>query len=127
MMISNSTNPKIKIIRLYENEYQGNTKSPYFDILDAFFKSKKPTGATSMRVLDEVTKQIVNSDDYYYNMGYIYDGFGWHKKDLYHFYKYNMPLSQEFIDYVLDQYKQGKFCIKKQKRRRFKKSGKTNR
>ncbi len=120
MMTSNHTSKsELKKIQLDETLFQSEEKSPYFDIIKAFFMSKEPTGATSMRVFDEVSKQIVNSDYYYYNMGYIYDDFFWHKKDIYHFLNYNMPLSQEFIDYVLDQYKQGKFTLNKQKKRRF--------
>ena len=36
-----------------------------------------------------------------YDMGYEYNGYFWTETDIYHFEKYNMPLNEDFIKYVL--------------------------
>ncbi len=67
-------------------------------ILLKYLKGFKPTWATSGFVQDRVTnKQVKN----HYNVGYEYDGFTWNEELIYHFEKYNMPLNEDFIKYVL--------------------------
>ena len=97
-----------KLIQKEKSVFQDFDKSPYYDIIIRFFKSKKPTRYTSVFVYDEIEKKEIDTEDFNYNVCYIYGGFRWHAKDVYHFIKYNMPLTQEFIDYVLEQYRQGK-------------------
>ena len=113
MMTSDLSGRKWKRIRLDNNICCGKERSPYFEVLDAFFRSKTPNCYTSVFIYDEIEKKEINTDAYNYDVSYRYDGFWWKKSDLYHFYIYNMPLSQAFTDYVLDQYKQGKFTTNK--------------
>lgn len=63
-----------------------------------YLKSFKPSWVTSGFVQDRVTnEQVVN----HYNVGYEYDGFTWNEEHIYHFEKYNMPLNEKFVKYVL--------------------------
>ncbi|MBR2934817.1 MAG: hypothetical protein IKB79_04485 [Oscillospiraceae bacterium] len=63
-----------------------------------FLKAFRPTSATSGKVFDVVSQQSV---DNLYNVCYEYCGFFWSETDIYHFEKYNMPLNQSFLNFVL--------------------------
>ena len=69
-------------------------------IITQFLKNFKPNFATSGFIMDYVKNQKIEK---HYNMGYEYNGFYWNEEDIYHFIKYNMPLNQDFIDYVISQ------------------------
>lgn len=63
-----------------------------------FLKAFKPTSVTSGKVFDAVSQQSVEN---LYNVCYEYYGFFWSETDIYHFEKYDMPLNQSFLDFVL--------------------------
>lgn len=63
-----------------------------------YFASVKPQLFTTMKVKDKVSGDEVK---YLCNNRYFDDLFYWTESDIYHFVKYNMPLKQGFIDYVV--------------------------
>lgn len=68
------------------------------DIILRYLKSFNPEFATSRVLYDEILHQNI---DGYYDVGYFDGIYSWDERDIYHFEKYNMPLKQKFIDYVL--------------------------
>jgi len=63
-----------------------------------FLQAYYPNVASSGTVIDNVTGEEVID---LYDCGY-YDGkYYWDETDIYHLEKYNMPINQEFIEYVL--------------------------
>lgn len=86
--------------RIYKkhNIYVGTPLDIKDDIL-GYLTSFKPKWVTSARIIDKVTgeavKNIVNNS--------FSDGeYEWTASDIYHFEKYNMPLSAEFIEYFIN-------------------------
>ena len=69
-------------------------KSLVLKYLTAFYPNLSTTG----RVYDNVKRMVVESkvDNGYYDGEYY-----WDETDIYHFKEYNMPLDQEFVDYVM--------------------------
>ena len=88
----------IKYIRKYEDVFLGAEviaeKSLVLKYLTAFYPNLSTTG----RVYDNVKRMVVESkvDNGYYDGEYY-----WDETDIYHFKEYNMPLDQEFVDYVM--------------------------
>ena len=109
-----------KSIRRDPVQWSSNEKSPYFDILDAFFSQKKfpdtIAGVLDMYQIDEVTGEEIRTGPYSGWGGYVEYPYHWEDKDLYHFYKYNMPLNDSFIAFVLADYEHNMFRVKKKKR-----------
>ncbi len=83
--------------RIYKehNIYVGTPLDIKDDIL-VFLTSFKPKWVTSARVIDKVTGEVVRS---IVNNSYSDGEYEWSGADIYHFEKYNMPLSDEFINY----------------------------
>lgn len=88
---------KIKYIYYDRETFMGEPIKEKKAIIQ-YFKKFKPNFATSAFVMDYVKKQRREG---HYNVGYEYNGFYWNEEDIYHFEKYNMPLNQDFIDYVM--------------------------
>lgn len=84
-------------IKLKAGLYKGDMNSNKNIILE-YFASIKPEFFTTVRVKDMVTDTIVEK---FCNSRYSNDKYCWDETDIYHFEKYNMPLKQEFIEYVL--------------------------
>ena len=84
-------------IKLKVGLYKGDMNSNKKTILE-YFDSIKPEFFTTVRVKDMVTDTIVEK---LCNSRYSNDKYCWDEADIYHFREYNMPLKQEFIDYVL--------------------------
>lgn len=89
---------KIKYVRKDENTFLGVEeileKQLILDYLTAF----RPNLTTTGRVFDYVKNVVVEDriDSGYYDGKYY-----WDETDIYHLEKYNMPINQEFIEYVL--------------------------
>lgn len=107
-MISEDFSQK-KGIKKEQNTYYSNKRIKEYRIIEYFFFNvvNRPCLSTTAGFVDEVKKTPTDLC----NNKFCSGAFLWEGKDIYHFVNYNMPLSQEFIDYVLDQYKQGKFTI----------------
>ena len=84
-------------IKANDNCYKGNEVIHKEKVLK-FFASNKPKLFTTMRVMDKVTNTEV---EYLCNSRYYDDIYFWSEADIYHFKKYNMPLKQSFIEYVI--------------------------
>ncbi len=82
-----------------DNNIKIGDKVPYKNILLKYLRSFKPNFAFGANIHDYVTNTDVKDR---YNAGYEYNGYFWTETDIYHFEKYNMPLKQEFINYVLN-------------------------
>lgn len=67
--------------------------------LSDFLRYKGEEGPVGGLVTDSFTGEWLNLEDVWYSK----DGFCWGTAEIYHFDKYNLPLKQEFIDYVLKQ------------------------
>ncbi|MBO5231450.1 MAG: hypothetical protein J6B88_02400 [Clostridia bacterium] len=87
----------VKYIYRDKNVSMGD-KVQYKNILLKYLRGFKPNFATSANIHDCVTNTDVENT---YNMGYEYNGYFWTETDIYHFEKYNMPLNEDFIKYVL--------------------------
>ena len=87
----------VKYIYRDKNVSMGD-KVPYKNILLKYLRDFKPNFATSANIHDYVTNTDIKNT---YNMGYEYNGYFWTETDIYHFEKYNMPLNEDFIKYVL--------------------------
>lgn len=103
--ISKNLNLKInddyKYIRKNEDVFKGEKIKEKDIVLSYLTSFNKPTFATTGRVKDNVENVVVESKcDNGYDDGIYY----WDETDIYHFKKYNMPLKQEFIDYVLNKW-----------------------
>ncbi len=86
----------VKFIRRNENIYSGaevEGKEKIMKYLTSFY----PKVATMARVMDHVKNEEVKEAC---DLGY-YDGvFFWDETDIYHFREYNMPLTEEFLEFI---------------------------
>lgn len=76
----------------WEREYENGLKNK----IVAYLKSFAPTLFTSQPTFDAFTNAIVNDAD----NGYTDGVFTWYAADIYHLEKYNLALTDEFIDYI---------------------------
>ena len=102
---------QMKDIKRGTDLFSSDERIREYEIIEYFLTRVivRPYLSTTAGFYDEVKQKQTD----YCNSVFCSGTFWWEGKDIYHFVNYNMPLSQEFIDYVLDQYKQGKFTIKK--------------
>ena len=84
-------------IKADSNCYQGEVIEHKKKIIE-YFATVKPQLFTTMRVKDMVMNKEIESAC---NSRYFDGSFFWSEADIYHFVRYNMPLKQRFIDYVL--------------------------
>jgi len=84
-------------IKAYADCYKGKL-STHKEIIVKYFASIKPHLFTTVRVKDMVTGTDVKE---FCNSRYFDGNFSWDEADVYHFVKYNMPLSENFIEYVI--------------------------
>ncbi len=89
---------KIKYIRKKEDVFNGIEENADKNIILDFLTSFFPNFATTACVYDNVTKTDVKER---IDNGYFDGEYYWDETDIYHFEKYNMPLSDDFIKYVL--------------------------
>lgn len=86
----------MKFIRQNEDVYVGTEVEGKEKILK-YLTSFYPKVATMARVMDHVKKEEVKE---LCDLGY-YDGvFVWDETDIYHFREYNMPLMEEFLEFI---------------------------
>lgn len=86
----------IKHIYANENLYKGNKIKDKEKIIK-YLKSFQPTWYTTQCVVDAFKEVEVEkmSDN-----GYTDGVFEWFETDIYHFENYDMPLNEEFINYI---------------------------
>lgn len=91
--------------RLYKknNIYVGTSLDIKDDIFD-FLTSFKPKGFTSARIIDKVSGEAVMD---IVNNSFSDGEYKWSDSNIYHFKKYNIPLSAEFIVYFINHCKLG--------------------
>lgn len=83
---------------IYKNEsiFIGEDKTYKEDVL-YYLKSFSPSWITSAKVVDMVTNEKTDKCD-----SSFFDGkYEWSETDIYHFEKYNMPLNDSFVKFVL--------------------------
>lgn len=62
----------------------------------SYLKSFPPSWITSARVVDMITNQKIDKCNNSFSDG----KYEWSEADIYHFEMYNMPLNEEFLNYV---------------------------
>lgn len=65
-------------------------------IVLSYLKSFPPSWITSARVVDMITNQKIDKCNNSFSDG----KYEWSEADIYHFEMYNMPLNEEFLNYV---------------------------
>ena len=86
---------KLKTICFDVNLYKGEEIENKPLILQ-YLKSFKPTWFTTGRLIDNISGKKIDIVDNSYDDGV----FIWSESDIYHFERYNMPLSKEFTSYI---------------------------
>ena len=74
-------------------------KDPAKDQISAFFDSIEPVAVATGHFKDVVTGDVVLDQA---DKGYIDGEYSWCTQDVYHFEKYDLALSPDFRDYVLE-------------------------
>ena len=82
-----------KDINVYKGEINEN-KTLILEYLTSF----NPTWFTTARIIDKVSAEIIEKINNSYDDGV----FMWDQEDIHHLEKYDMPLSEEFVSYVLN-------------------------
>ena len=90
----------INFISKYPDVFSGSPIKEKENILK-YLTSFKPRYATSAFVFDEIERKTIEN---LYNGGFEDDGYYWEMTDIYHFAKYDMPLSDEFVLKVMKKY-----------------------
>lgn len=90
----------LKPIYKEHNIYVGTPLDIKKDIL-VYLTSFKPKWVTSARVIDKVTGVVVRN---IVNNSYSDGEYQCSGADIYHFEKYNMPLSDKFVNYFIEYY-----------------------
>ncbi len=121
MSVKQTSKGTLRTIRCEPVVWRGAEKSPFFEILDAFFSQKKWPDAVAGMLgypTDEITGEEIRTGPYCGWGSFMEGGFYWTQKDLYHFYTYHMPLDPDFIAFVLNDYRLGLFRVKTERTRR---------